>query len=274
MVNPETTSPIPNRSRVLPPAQPEAGNLLLTRLSAESVSELRDHLAERSLGEGTVIWHAGEMARHVIFPISGTLSIRVPIADGHGIEVGVIGPEAAIGFEEALGAFPAATQVVVQCPGSFALMTTQAFGRAARDNDELSAMAAACTRWLLLQSQQIAACNAAHSANDRFCWWLLRASDCAAQEIIPVTQETMAQALGIRRTTATLIAQELQAQGVISYRRGKIVVRDRARLEVLACDCHSALGRTRWPSERMRARSAPRVVACDDVGQTGTGTSA
>jgi CRP-like cAMP-binding protein len=269
MVSPETTSP--NRTRALPPAQLDAGNLLLASLSAETASELYDHITERSLSEGAVLWNAGDIARHVVFPISGTLSIRAPIVDGHGIEVGVIGPEAAMGCEEASGSFPATTQVVVQCPGRFALMTMQAFSKLALDNEELGVMAAACTRWLLLQSQQIAACNAAHSANHRFCWWLLRASDSAAQEVIPVTQETMAQALGIRRTTATLIAQELQAHGVISYRRGKIVIRDRARLEALACDCHGAVGRARWPLERMRACSAPRIVMeCDDVGPTGS----
>jgi CRP-like cAMP-binding protein len=270
MVSPETTPS--SRLRVPMPVPPQTGNLLLEKLSAETASALSELLTERSLSEGAVLWNAGDVARHVIFPMSGTLSVRVPITDGHGIEVGVVGPEAAIGFEEVMGTSPATTQVVVQCPGSFALMTVQAFGRLARDNEELSLMAAACGRWVLLQSQQIAACNAAHSANERFCWWLLRASDSCLQDVIPVTQETMAQALGIRRTTATLIAQELQSHGVISYRRGKIVIRDRSRLEALACDCHNALGRSRWPSERMRARSGPRIVIdSDDIGQTGDG---
>jgi CRP-like cAMP-binding protein len=249
-----------NPLRVSSPTQPPTGNLLLGNLSGKSAALLRDHLAERSLGDGAVLRDAGDVAGRIVFPISGTLSVRVPVTEGHGIEVGVIGPEAAAGFEEISGPHPATTQVVVQCPGRFAFITVQTFTRAARDNEELSAMATACSEWLLLQAQLIAACNATHPANARFGWWLLRASNSDAQDVIPVTQETMAQALGIRRTTATLIAQELQAQGVISYRRGKIVIRDRARLEALGCDCHRALGRTRWPSERMRTRSAPNFA--------------
>jgi CRP-like cAMP-binding protein len=113
-------------------------------------------------------------------------------------------------------------------------------------------MAAVCNSWLLLQAQQIAACNAVHSADARFCRWLARASDVLSSEVIPVTQEAIAQALGIRRTTATLIAQQLQVKGAISYSRGRIVIRDRAALRAGACDCCHALGRARWPSELLR----------------------
>jgi hypothetical protein len=86
---------------------------------------------------------------------------------------------------------------------------------------------------------------------------LLRASDALAGEAVPATQESIANALGICRTTATLIAQQLQVRGTITYGRGKIAIRNRAGLQAAACDCYHALGRVHWPSELLRVRSAP-----------------
>jgi hypothetical protein len=99
-----------------------------------------------------------------------------------------------------------------------------------------------------------------HSADARLCRWLLRASDAVGHDTVVATQEAMAEALGVRRTTATLVAQALQQAQVISYSRGKIVVRDRAGLEAAACDCHAMLGQSNWPSELM----------CTDVSSVGT----
>ena len=98
----------------------------------------------------------------------------------------------------------------------------------------------------------MAACNAVHAAEARLCRWLLRASDALGARTVTVTQEMIANALGIRRTTATLIAQQLQLRGTISYSRGKIAIRDRADLEATACDCHHVLDRSHWPSELLQ----------------------
>ena len=91
--------------------------------------------------------------------------------------------------------------------------------------------------------------------------WLLRVCDALGVEMISVTQESIARALGIRRTTVTLIAQQFQARGVISYRRGKIDIHDRDALHAVACDCYRGLGRARWPSNCSRpAEPAVRVI--------------
>ena len=126
-------------------------------------------------------------------------------------------------------------------------------------------MAEVATGWLLLQSQQMAACNAVHPAEARFCRWLLRASEALDTATVSVTQEMIAHALGIRRTTATLIAQQLQLRGTISYSRGKIAIRDRAGLQAAACDCCRALARAHWPSELLRGGALDRndqTAAC------------
>jgi CRP-like cAMP-binding protein len=149
----------------------------------------------------------------------------------------------------------------VAVSGRFARIPGGAFGAAVRENQEVGRLAAACDEWLVRQSQQTAACNTAHSADRRFCRYLLRTADALGGDIIPLTQEMIAQSLGIRRTTATLIAQDLQQRGAISYRRGKIIIQDRVRLQAGACDCYAMLSRRYWPS----ARLAGAQLCADEV---------
>jgi CRP-like cAMP-binding protein len=227
-------------------------NLLLAGLAPEAAALLHKHLCEHEFDEGTVLWHADHAAGLVFFPVSGFISIGVPTKDGHVIEVAVIGREGAVGFEDRSGAL--ITQAVTHAPGRFMSISAQAFAAAAQESEDIRRIAEVSTGWLLLQSQQMAACNAVHPAEARFCRWLLRASEALDTEAVSVTQEMIANALGIRRTTATLIAQQLQSRGTISYARGKIAIRDRAGLEAAACDCHPVLARSHWPSELLRGR--------------------
>jgi CRP-like cAMP-binding protein len=223
-------------------------NPLLEMLSLRAASLIRGHSRQQDLPEGALAWNVGDEISDVFFPISGMISIRVLTPDGHAIEVASIGRQGAAGLYEQAGRSPVLTQGVVAVSGRFVRIAGAVFGMAVRENPEIGSLAAACDSWLLRQSQQIAACNAAHPADRRFCRHLLRASDALAADVIPLTQETIAQSLGIRRTTATLIAQDLQLRGFISYRRGKIIVSDRARLEAAACDCYAALRHCHWPS--------------------------
>jgi CRP-like cAMP-binding protein len=180
----------------------------------------------------------------------------VPTRDGYGIEVASVGSESAVGFQDESRLLPEVSQAVVQISGSFMTLPAQAFAFAAHRVDEINRLATLCNSWVLLQSQQTAACNAVHTADARFCRWLLRTSQALGQDFVPVTQEAIAQALGIRRTTATLIAQQLQQNRIISYSRGKIAIRDRAGLRAAACECCQALDRAHWPSQVFRAEAA------------------
>jgi DNA-binding MarR family transcriptional regulator len=163
----------------------------------------------------------------------------VPTESGQTVEVATVGREAAVGFHS--DRIPAGiTQAVVQIRGRFDCLAQADFRAAARDLGEdnvLERLAASCQGWLLLQAQQMAACNTLHSADARFCRWLLRASDSSANEIVWGTQETIAEALCVRRTTVTQIAQRLERAQIISYSRGKITVRDRAGLAAQSCRC-------------------------------------
>ena len=230
-------------------------NLLLTALPAAAASLLDKHLRRHEFDEGTVLWQAGHPAGLVFFPVSGIISIGVPIRDGHVIEVAMVGREGAAGFHDRSGTRPLVTQAVARTAGRFMSISTHAFAAAAQESEAIGQIAEVSTGWLLLQSQQMAACNALHSAEARFCRWLLRASEALDTGTVAVTQEMSAYALGIRRTTATLIAQQLQMRGTISYSRGKIAIRDRVGLQAAACDCCRALARSHWPSELLR-RSA------------------
>jgi CRP-like cAMP-binding protein len=129
----------------------------------------------------------------------------------------------------------------MQTPGRLVEISAEVFAAAARHIEEIRRAVELCNAWLLLQAQVLAACNAIHPGDGRFCRWLLRASD-ALGDTVPATQETIARALGLRRTTATLIAQHLQVRGLIRYGRGRITIKDRAALKGVACDCYSTLG--------------------------------
>jgi CRP-like cAMP-binding protein len=233
-----------------------AENALLAALPQSMLSPLQRHVSRRTLAEGDVLWDAGEISQHIYFPRSGMISFRVPTRNGTGVEVATVGHEGAAGFQYNSGPGTTITQAVVQIGGQFVSIAQDVFAAAAREHEELARLASHCNEWLLLQAQQIAACNTMHSADARFCRWLFRASDAIADETVSATQETIAEALGVRRTTATLIAQRLQQAGVISYSRGKIAIRDRAGLEAAACDCHTILGRRSWPSELIRTASS------------------
>jgi CRP-like cAMP-binding protein len=228
-------------------------NPLLEGLSADAASLLHKHVHEQDVEGGDVLWEAGAHVSQVYFPISGMISLRVPMKDGEGVEIGNVGREGGAGLHEAAGFVPVLTQGVMQAPGRVASISEQVFAAAMQEDQQIKRLAEFCKSWLMLQSQLLAACNAVHAADARLCRWLLRASDALGMELLPATQETIAHSLGVRRTTATLIAQQLQARGIISYSRGKIAIRDRAALQAAACSCYRLLGRARWPSELLRA---------------------
>jgi CRP-like cAMP-binding protein len=238
--------------------RPHHKNALLAALSSRAFSLLETHLRHRDFPEGSVLWDAGAPSERVYFPLSGIISVVLPVKDGSGIEVASIGREAAACVSYWSGQARSITQGITLIAGTFSYISASALAAAARQNEEIGRLVAISCDWLLAQSQQLAACNAVHPADARFCRWLLQSAERIEGDVIPSTQETIAQALGIRRTTVTLIAQGLQMEGMISYRRGKIRIRNRDGLKAAACDCCAALSRPNWPSERL-AKSAEAI---------------
>jgi len=153
---------------------------------------------------------------------------------------------------------------VVQVGGHFFRISASNLLSAAGQNRQIKDLIGFCRDWILLQGQQIAACNAVHAADRRFCRWLHESAQRMETATVRVTQESIAAVLGVRRTTVTLIAQGLQTSGLIQYRRGRIVVPDISLLRSSACDCCDMLDRQRWPSTRLLAQTSPKVP----LGQT------
>lgn len=223
---------------------PELGrpdNRLLAALPRETLASFGQDLKQVSLSQGTVCYEAGDRIDRVYFPISGMISLFVAGRNGEIVETGIIGREGAAGLQSALGERRSYNRVTIQIPGHFAVISAGHFEQAVSNSAPLRDLVLRYveTRWA--EAQQIAACNAIHSGSPRLCRWLLQAADRTGSDHVPLTQEYLANMLGVRRTTVTLLAQELQERGAIRYSRGRITLLDRKMLEASSCDCYEAI---------------------------------
>jgi len=218
-------------------------NHALGTLSEQAFAQLVPHLHKHVVAKGTVLWSGANPHGSIVFPLSGVVSIVRTDTEGRGVEVGFAGRESAVGFSA-----QELTRGIVQVGGVFVQVVADRFWAVASERAELRTMAASCQDWMLVQARVLAACNAVHDLQARLCRWLLQISDRTASEI-PSTQEEIAQLLGVQRTTTTLVAHRLQDEGIIRNRRGRIEVRDRARLLELTCGCYHDLAALRPLSE-------------------------
>ncbi len=157
------------------------------------------------------------------------------------VETGMVGREGAAGLQSALGQRFSFTRAIVQIPGTFYVTSTEALRRAVTASEEAKTLVQAHIEAAWAEAQQIAACNAAHEAAPRIARWLLQCADRTGTEQFMLTQEFLGEMLGIRRTRVTLLAQELQEQGLIRYSRGRITILNRFGLEARACECHRVI---------------------------------
>ncbi|RAI33677.1 Crp/Fnr family transcriptional regulator [Rhodoplanes serenus] len=230
-------------------------NGVLAALSPEALGRLKPFLRERFFRDGHVLWKGGERPDRVYFPVSGMISLVVATKPGAALEVGSVGLEGAIGFDGGADAPTAPASAVVHASGTFVHMPAREFAAASRQSEELRRVELVCREWILAQAQLGAVCNAVHSADARFGRWLARAAEAIGSDVVAVTQEVAAEMLGLRRTTVTLIAQNLQAAGIIRYRRGVITILNHAALRGAACSCSASLGPSRWPSRLVASRA-------------------
>ncbi|MBI5114206.1 MAG: Crp/Fnr family transcriptional regulator [Rhodovulum sp.] len=230
-------------------------NGVLAALSPEAFGRLKPFLRERFFRDGHVLWKGGERPDRVYFPVSGMISLVVAAKPGAALEVGSVGRESAVGFDGGADAPTAPASGVVHASGTFVHMPAREFAAASRQSEELHRVELVCREWILAQAQQVAVCNAIHSADARFGRWLARAAEATGSDVVAVTQEVAAEMLGLRRTTVTLIAQNLQAAGIIRYQRGVITILDHTGLRGAACSCSASLGPSRWPSRLVASRA-------------------
>jgi CRP-like cAMP-binding protein len=219
-----------------------AGNRLLAGLSVSDKALLQPHLQVVSLKRGAVLVEAGEDVTRCYFPADGMIaSLIVALADGTMAETATIGREGAIGGIVSLGQKPAFARAVVQIGGPAIRIDSEKLEELKSQSASLRDVISRYADCLLAQVLQSVACNVLHSLEPRFCRWLLHVHDRSGGSDVPLTQEMLAEMLGVQRTTVTAVATALQAKGLILTRRGRIAVLDRAGIEAIACSCHAAV---------------------------------
>ena len=215
------------------PSPPEpASNLLLARLGLAS-GDLELTPAER----GQVLWQPGEPVEAVVFPLSGMVSVVVDTADGRSAEVATVGREGAAGVTPGLEPLPAFARAVVQIPGAIARVELDRLRELAQARPTIAKLLDRWREVLLRQVMQGAACNALHETPERAARWIAMTRDRADGDELPLTQEFLAEMLGVNRPTVSLAAQDLAGRGLIEYHRGLVRVLDRKGLDEAACDC-------------------------------------
>jgi CRP-like cAMP-binding protein len=192
------------------------------------------------LKQGQVIADNRQRVPHVYFPHEGILSSVVELKDGWTIETGMIGKEGVFGAAQALDNKVSLNKVTVQVAGQASVVDAEHLKAVTQTSPELLAVLLRYERFFLAQVQQTTACNALHSIEQRMCKWLVRMYDLTGDEL-PLTQEFMAQMMGVMRTSVSAVAAQLQKEGLISYRRGHVRIVDIELLKRRSCECHQTV---------------------------------
>jgi CRP-like cAMP-binding protein len=215
-----------------------SGNRLLAALPDDAAKLIEPDLKRISLSQGAVCFGPGDPIEQIYFPQSGMISLFVPTGDGEMVETSSIGREGAVGLQSGLGGRVSFTLTTVRVAGEFSTIAAARFAQAVNRSAALRDLVVRYTEMLWAEAQQNAACNAIHDGSSRLCRWLLQSADRTGSDLLPLTQEFLADMLGVRRTTVTLLAQELQKKGILRYSRGRITIVDRGALEACACKCY------------------------------------
>lgn len=189
---------------------------------------------------GQTLVETHETIHRVIFPHDGVLSLVVELPGGGAIETGIIGRDGCFGAGPALNDRMSLNRVTVQVPGDASTIEITRLRDLILQLPGLRKVLVGYELFILAQAQQTAACNAVHQIRERTCKWLARMQALAGDDL-PLTQEFLAQMMGVRRTSVSAIAQELQRSGLIEYHRGKIRIKDRASIREASCECHQDL---------------------------------
>ena len=213
-------------------------NRLLAALPDEALWSLRPHLRTVPLPRGSVLCETDEPLRRVYFPEAGAVSLVTVFEDGTTAEMATVGREGVVGIGALLGGEHAFGRHVVAVSGSALAVEASRFRSALRENGALRAACETYAQAFLAHLLQNVACNAIHRVDQRCARWLLMCDDQAEGDRFELTQEYLAELLGVRRSTVTVVAGSLQREGLIHYRRGAMTVLDRRGLETTAFECY------------------------------------
>ena len=215
---------------------PHRNNLLLNRLEPGVLDRIAPHLAVVELQRAEVLARSAQRVEKVYFPHSGIISCVVELKDGDAIETGMIGRDGAFGAGQALDDKVSLNHVVMQVDGPASVISSDRICEVAEELPAFRRLLVGYEQFFLAQVQQTAACNAVHNVQARTCKWLLRMQDLAGDDL-PLTQEFLAQMMGVQRTSVNGVAGELQKAGMITYHRGLIHIVDLEQIRARACEC-------------------------------------
>ena len=218
-------------------------NRLLKNLPARMLPQLRRHLKEVQLTLRDPIQEPGEILRWVYFPETALISMLTVLNDGTHTEVASIGCDGMVGLPVALGGRKSNRRAFCQMPGTAWRMSAAELRRQTRRGGPLLEALHHYALALFALMAQLATCNRRHTIEQRCCCWLLMTHDRVDGDEFHLTHEFLSEMLGARRSGVTVIAGELQRQGLIAYRRGRVAILDREGLEAAACECYGVVRR-------------------------------
>lgn len=227
----------------MPTASRPTQNHLLASLPPDVQQRLFPHLEETPRPLGKVLYEAGDRMHHVYFPADCIVSLLYVMESGASAEISVVGNEGLVGISLFMGGESTSSRAVVQSGGSGYRLQRQRLVDEFHRHSELMSSVLRYTQALITQMAQTAVCNRHHSIDQQLCRWLLLSLDRLPTNHLIMTQELIANMLGVRREGVTEAAGRLQKLGVIEYRRGHITVIDRPRLEQLSCECYAVVKR-------------------------------
>ena len=218
-------------------------NYLLAALPAQALDRLLPHLELVALPLGKVLYESGGALRHVYFPTDSIVSLLSVMENGASAEISVVGNEGLIGIAVFMGGESTPSRAVVQSAGHAFRLPGQRLKDEFNRHEEMLLLMLRYTQALITQMAQTAVCNRHHSIDQQLCRWLLLSLDRLQGNQLTMTQELIANMLGVRREGVTDAAGKLQRLGVIEYSRGHIKILNRARLEELSCECYAVVRR-------------------------------
>jgi CRP-like cAMP-binding protein len=213
-------------------------NRLLLALPARNLKRLMPELENITCQRAQVLMDADSALDHVFFPDSGVVSVVAVYANGSVIEMATIGREGCSGVQAILGAKRSSVQLLVQIPGSAAKMSRVAFMQAMQSMPSFRSVMNAYVQAFLEQVMVSVACNGAHSLKQRLARWLLMMRDRSDGDMLPITQDLLAEMLGVQRPSISNAAEELERAGLIERGRRQVTILDRQGLTKASCECY------------------------------------
>jgi len=205
-----------------------------------------------------VLFAPGDKISNIYFMRSGAVSLVCELADGQMIETAMVGYDSVVGGGAALDDRDAVYKAIVQISGTGYALDVDTARQVARDSEDFRKTIIRHEQLILAQAQQSAACNATHTLNQRLARWLLHTRDVLLSDSFLLTQEFMAEMLGVRRTSVSIVAHALQQAGLVSYRRGHIKIEKPEALQQAACECYGMI-KMRYDAVLKPAAAKPAV---------------